>query len=113
MGIEFRRDLEVFLREFVAARPGLRFGRMFGAPAGFAGRRMFACVAEDGILVNLPDDVARRELSRRATRFGRGGRSRTGWVFYRPKDRRAAARLAPTLEIAARHAAHRIVRQVG
>ena len=119
MPIPFRADLQAFLGEFIEEHPGTRRGTMFGVPAGYAGRRLFACVVEDGIIVRLPQDVAARELKGCGTRFdgpalsragGRGGKtSRPGplgtWVMYRPRTMTGARRLAPLLELAARHVA--------
>ena len=35
---------------------------MFGRPAGYAGRRMFVCLMDDGLIVKLPAHVAKEEL---------------------------------------------------
>ena len=105
MAVEFRPDLQRFLAEFVEAHRGLRLGKMFGAPAGFAGRSMFACVFEDGLRCRLPPEIARRELARQTKPSASSAKQIRGWVFYRPRSRAAMARLVPTLEIAARYAA--------
>ena len=116
MSIPFRADLQRFLAEFIEAHRGIRRGTMFGVPAGYVGRRLFACVIEDGIIVRLPQDVAARELKGPGTRFnGPGGKasrtSRPGplgtWVMYRPGTGTAARRLTPLLELAARNVAER------
>jgi hypothetical protein len=104
--IPFRRDLGEALAEFVAVRPGLRLGRMFGLPAGYAGRRLFACAIEDGLICRLPPDAARRWLRLGARPYSTRAAARGGWVMFKPRSRAAAARLAPALERAARHAAH-------
>ena len=54
MAIAFRADLQPFLTEFIEHHRGLRMGRMFGLPAGYAGRKMFVCLIEDGLIVKLP-----------------------------------------------------------
>ena len=110
MNSRFRADLAEFLREFVAAHRGLRLGSAFGRPAAYAGRRIFAMVDEDALRCRLPPDIAMREVKgRRADRVepSAGGprRATNAWVAYRPADRAAMARLAPTLEIAARYVA--------
>ena len=115
--IPFRADLQTFLSEFVGQHRGVRLGRMFGLPAGYAGRRLFTCLIEDGIIVRLPADVARREIGTRGEPFSRktrtGTASRTrrlgSWVMYRPRTLIDARRLVPVLEIAARHIAERQV----
>jgi hypothetical protein len=108
--IAFRSELEPFLREFITEHRGLRLGKMFGLPAGYVGRRLFACLLEEGLLVRLPVDVAKKEVTaRRALPHSRRGRAMGAWVMYRPRDVAAARRLAPMLEVSARHVAERQV----
>jgi hypothetical protein len=95
-------DLKAFLSEFVAARRGLRQGRMFGMPAAYAGPRLFACVAEGGIICKLPADVLR---THKARSFVVRGRSMKSWGFFSPATPAERARLVPILEVAARYAA--------
>lgn len=79
---------------------------MFGLPAGYAGRKMFVCLIEDGLIVKLPERLAREELRRgHATPFVRRGKASKGWIKYVPRTAREADRLAPMLEVAARHVA--------
>jgi hypothetical protein len=103
--IPFRSDLKTFLTEFAEQHRGIRLGKMFGLPAGYAGRRLFACVMEDGLIVRLPDDAAKRELRGRAVPFSRRGKVMGTWVMYRPRTLADARRLVPVLETAARHIA--------
>lgn len=113
MPIPFRSDLEPFLREFVTMHRGLRMGKMFGLPAGYVGRRLFACLIEDGVIVRLPKDLAKREItSRRGKPFSPKGKASGSWVMYRPRDVVAARRLAPTLEVAVDHIARRQVEEL-
>ena len=108
MPIPFRSDLQAFLIEFIDQHRGVRLGRMFGLPAGYVGRRLFACLMEDGLLVRLPDDVARREIRRGASPLSqRPGRALGSWVMFKPRTGVAARRLTPILEIAARNVAER------
>lgn len=110
MPIAFRSELEPFLREFITEHRGLRLGKMFGLPAGYAGRRLFACLLEDGVLVRLPADIARKEIAaRRARPYSQRGRVMGSWVMYRPRDVVAARRLTPMLELSVRHIAERQV----
>ena len=82
---------------------------MFGLPAGYVGRKLFACLIEDGIIVRLPEEVARDELrSRRALPYSSRAHAMGRWVMYRPRSAAHARRLAPMLELAARHVAERI-----
>jgi hypothetical protein len=129
--IPFRADLRAFLTEFTDRHRGVRPGQMFGLPAGYVGRRLFVCVIEDGIIIRLPSDIARREIKGRGEPFSRDGKaasaridtlraSRAGrgatrtrpwgsWVMYRPRTIVEARRLVPLLELAARHVAERQV----
>src|SRR5688500_17512462 len=110
MSIPFRRDLQPFLEEFAEQHRGVRLGKMFGLPAVYAGRRLFACLIEDGVIVRLPDDIARRELRAGGKPFSRRGgpsggakrRPMGSWVLYEPRSPVDARRLTPVLEIAAR-----------
>jgi hypothetical protein len=83
--IPFRHDLQPFLEEFATHHTGVRLGRMFGLPAVYAGRRLFACLMEDGVIVRLPDDIARRELLAGARPYSRRGRATGSWVMYQPR----------------------------
>ena len=104
MAIGFRADLQPFLTEFIEHHRGLRIGRMFGLPAGYAGRRMFVCLIEDGFIVKLPQSLARDEIKAgKASAFVRRGRASRSWIKYAPKTAREAGRFAPILEMAARH----------
>jgi hypothetical protein len=99
------RTLEAYLAGFVAEHAGLRLGRMFGAPAAYAGRKLFSCVIGDGITAKLPPDAFELALTKNATRWTPRGRTMTGWVIFRPDNPRAFESVGPFLEIAARHVA--------
>ena len=81
-----RLDLRDFLQAFVEQHRGLRFGKIFGRPAGYAGRRVFAYVTSDGLAI----------------------RSADRWVIHRSKHAVAARTLLPLLEIAARQVAEAV-----
>jgi hypothetical protein len=112
--IAFRADLQPFLAEFIEQHRGLRIGRMFGLPAGYAGRKLFVCLMEDGLIVKLPEHVAKDEVRKgkasRDSGFGTRDSKRQSslgtsacWIKYKPRTAREASRLAPILEVAARH----------
>jgi hypothetical protein len=106
VAIAFRADLQPFLADFIENHRGLRVGRMFGLPAGYAGRKMFVCLMEDGLIVKLPERVAKEEVrGGKAAVFVRRGRPSKSWIKYTPRNAREASRLAPILEVAARHVA--------
>lgn len=90
--------------EFLNAHRGVRPGRLFGRPAAYAGRRVFAYLMEDGIIVKLPVDVARRERAR-GVEPHTATPGKDAWMTYRPRTADDARRLWPILELAARNAA--------
>jgi hypothetical protein len=106
--IPFRTELQPFLAEFADQHRGVRLGRMFGLPAVYVGRRLVTCLMEEGLIVRLPEDVARKELRGGAKPYSRRGRPTGAWVMYTPRTLMEARRLTPILELAARHAAQRI-----
>lgn len=113
MPIPFRGELTAFLDEFAERHRGVRRGQMFGLPAIYVGRRLVTCLIEDGIIVRLPDDVARREVRERKARpFSRRGRASGSWVIYRPRTAVAARTLAPVIEAGIRHIAERQTEEI-
>jgi hypothetical protein len=106
--VAWRKDLEQLLAAFVAEHRGLRSGRMFGWPGAFAGSKLFACVAADGIAAKLPAAAHEAALAQGARRWTRNGRPLREWLIFRPATPRQAAALATFLEIAARHVAERV-----
>lgn len=113
MPIPFRSDLQPFLTEFVENHRGVRPGKMFGLPAAYVGRKLVTCLIEDGIIVRLPEDVAKREIqAKRAGPYSRRGKVMGSWVMYRPKTMAEARRLTPILEVAARNVAERQVEEM-
>lgn len=107
MSIPYRRELASFLEEFAEQHRGVRLGRMFGLPALYVGRRLVASLIEDGVIVRLPDELAKREQKAGGRPFSRrGSRPSRSWVLYQPATATAARRLTPILEIAAREMAY-------
>jgi hypothetical protein len=101
----WRKDLEHVLQTFVADHRGLRTGRMFGLPGAFAGRKLFACVVQDGLTVKLPGTARSAALDRGATPRAPMGRRMREWVLFRTESAPVASSVLPFLEVAARHAA--------
>lgn len=100
-----RRDLKAALDGFVASHPGLRAGRVFGSPAAFAGRRMFARLLVDGLQLRLPASVRPSTRAQSAKREGRRPvLPPSDWLTITPSSR-DAARLEILLEQSARYVA--------
>lgn len=54
MNEKFNRLLHEHIRALLAPYPEVREGRMFGYPAFFVGKRMFACLYGEGLGLKLP-----------------------------------------------------------
>ena len=83
--------------ELLLPLPGVRPGKMFGYPAYYTGRRMFACLYGPGVALKLPPADVDRLLGRTGiTRFEPLGRKMGGWVMIvrkRPGDLRRLRKL--------------------
>ena len=78
-----------FLDEFVATHRGTRVGRLFGQPAAFAGRRVFARVSRRGLEYR---GQTVRPLGQRRRK------ANSGWILVRPATDRDYVTLVPLLE---------------
>lgn len=58
--VRFRDDHLKVIRGLLAEDHDVREGRMFGYPAFFAGRRMFACIYGDGVGLKVPPTLVAR-----------------------------------------------------
>jgi hypothetical protein len=98
-----RAGVARFLREFAAARPGLRSGVMFGMPAVYAGRRLVAFASRDGIVCRLPADEV-RVPGVRARPFVMKDRRSRGWTMLRASAPRHLRQVALVIEMATMNA---------
>ena len=94
------------LRALLAVYPEVREGRMFGLPAWFVGRRMFACVHGEGVGLKLPEAEATALLKRtNVVRFQPYGKApMREWVQIDRKRATDYRRDRATLEAAIRYA---------
>ena len=94
------------LRALLAAYPEVREGRMFGHPAWFVGRRMFACVYGEGVGLKLPEAEATALMKRAGVvRFQPYGKApMREWVQVNRKRPADYRRDRATLEAAIRYA---------
>ncbi len=105
-----RRDLRAVLDAFVASHRGLRSGHVFGVPAAFAGRRVFAKLDRDGLRLRLPVTSRAALPARRAGPSARravpprSSAASPDWVVITPSSP-SAQRLELLLEQAVRHVA--------
>jgi hypothetical protein len=113
MPIPFRSELTSFLDEFAEQHRGVRRGKMFGLPAIYVGRRLVTCLIEEGVIVRLPADLAKREIgAKRGKPYSHGRREAGRWVMYRPRTATAARALTPIIEMGARHIAERQTEEI-
>jgi hypothetical protein len=113
MPIPYRQELSAFIDEFADLHRGVRRGKMFGLPAIYVGRKLVTCLIEDGIIVRLPDELARREIrAKRGEPFTRRERERSNWILYRPRNSVSARSLTPLIEKAARAIAERQTEEI-
>lgn len=54
-----RPDVERAVADLVRSIPGVRPGKMFGLPAFYAGRKLFACVYGASVGLKLPEETIR------------------------------------------------------
>ena len=113
MPIPFRSELTAFLDEFAEQHRGVRRGKMFGLPAIYVGRRLVACLMEDGIAIRLPEDLARQEIrGKKGKPMTSRGRAMGRWVTYCPRTVVAARKLTSLIEVAVRHIAERQTEEI-
>ena len=62
--ISFNPQHKEILDTLLLLIPGVRAGKMFGYPAWFVGRKLFACVYEEGVGIKVPEELAKELLSR-------------------------------------------------
>lgn len=56
----YRRDVEAVVADLVREFSHVRSGTMFGVPAFYSGRKLFACVYGAGVGIKLPEESIRR-----------------------------------------------------
>lgn len=59
----FSQEHKTALDALLLALPGVAAGKMFGYPAYYVGKRLFACVYGAGVGVKLPEAIANQMLS--------------------------------------------------
>ncbi len=61
--VYFNEDLKKVLDKMILANPLVQPGKMFGYPAYFVHKKLFACVYEDAVGIKVPFDYANQKLS--------------------------------------------------
>jgi TfoX/Sxy family transcriptional regulator of competence genes len=55
---KYNQDIKEKLDLFLLELPGVTAGKMFGYPAYYVGKKLFACVYEDGVGLKVPQGLA-------------------------------------------------------
>jgi TfoX/Sxy family transcriptional regulator of competence genes len=55
---KFNRDIRETLDSLLLEFPGVTAGKMFGYPAYYVGKKLFACLYENGVGIKVPEDLA-------------------------------------------------------
>lgn len=81
--VKFNEDNKQVLDEIFGGLPGVRLAKAFGFPGYYLGKKMIACVYEDGLGIKVPQELAQKLLSDgRAMPFKPYGRhTMRQWVF--------------------------------
>lgn len=56
--IVFNNEIKIFIDSILLKIPGVVAGKMFGFPAYFINKKLFACIYENGIGVKIPANMA-------------------------------------------------------
>jgi TfoX/Sxy family transcriptional regulator of competence genes len=55
---KFNRDIKEALDSFLLEFPEVTAGKMFGYPAYYARKKLFACIYENGVGIKVPEGLA-------------------------------------------------------
>lgn len=82
-----RMELVDEVARMVGGLPGVRQGKMYGCPAFYAGKKLFACVYGDGLAVKVPAEQVESLLGAEGyARFEPMGRKMREWVIITLSD---------------------------
>jgi hypothetical protein len=87
--------------------PGVVAGKMFGYPAYYKGKKLFACVYEDGVGIKVPEDLAGKLTKTEGiTYFQPLGRAKMKqWIQIKRQDPRDYLKDLETFQISIDHVA--------
>jgi hypothetical protein len=63
--LTFNPEHRAILDSLLLCIPGVMAGKMFGYPAYYVNKKLFACIYGEGVGVKVPEEVAAELLSRR------------------------------------------------
>lgn len=61
--VKFNEDNKQVLDEIFGGIPDVRLAKAFGYPGYYLGKKMIACVYEDGLGIKVPQELAQKLLS--------------------------------------------------
>jgi hypothetical protein len=66
---KYNQNVKETLDSLLLKFPGITAGKMFGYPAYFAGKKLFACVYEDGVGIKVPEDLAKDLINTEGVKY--------------------------------------------
>ena len=57
---KYDQKIKITLDSILLGIQGVTPGKMFGYPAYYIGKKLFACVYEDGVGIKVPEDLAKK-----------------------------------------------------
>jgi hypothetical protein len=60
---KYSQDVKAVLDSLLLSLPGVSLGKMFGFPAYYVNKKMFACIYGDGVGVKVPWPLAQKLLA--------------------------------------------------
>lgn len=58
--VKYNQNIKETLDSLLLDMPGVNPGKMFGYPAYYVEKKLFACVYENGVGVKVPEDIAEK-----------------------------------------------------
>lgn len=61
---QFNPDIKMIVDSFLLKDPYVTPGKMFGFPAYYVNKKLFACVYEEGVGLKVPADTAKEQIGK-------------------------------------------------
>jgi predicted DNA-binding protein (MmcQ/YjbR family) len=85
--IKFNKGHQEVLESFLLKNKEVRAGKMFGVPAYYVGKKMFASLFEEGVCVKVPEERVKVLLKKEHIKpFRPMGRTMKDWVMVNRKE---------------------------
>lgn len=63
--VAYNEAYKKILDSFLLSMPGVVAGKMFGYPAYYTHKKLFACLYEEGVGIKVPEELAQKLLKRK------------------------------------------------